>query len=105
VGFLRGRTTNVSRGGLAIELPKRLPPATRVVVEIRTGIGPMRTEADVLWTRRVASRDLVRHGLCFANRSELLDLPISVLLGQWLQRRARSESRHALGKKAQGNHA
>ncbi len=90
----RGRTTNVSRGGLAVELSKRLPPATAVAVEIRTGIGPMRMEAAVVWTRHVAGRNgLVRHGLCFADRSELLDFPVGVLLGQWLQRRARQEPR------------
>jgi hypothetical protein len=97
VGVWRGRTANISRGGLAIELSNRLPPATKVVIEIRTGIGPMRTEADVVWTKRLANRpETVRHGLCFANRSELLDLPIGVLLGQWLQRRARSESRSTM---------
>lgn len=79
-----------------MELPKRMPPSTRVAVEIRTGIGPMRMEAKVLWTRRVAGRaGLVRHGLCLANRSELLDLPVGVLLGQWLKQRAERESRHA----------
>jgi hypothetical protein len=90
----RGRTTNVSRGGLAVELSKRLPPATAIAVEIRTGIGPMRMEAAVVWTRHVAGRNgLVRHGLCFAHRSELLDVPVGVLLGQWLQCRARQEPR------------
>ena len=75
-----------------MELPKRMPPSTPVAVEIRTGIGPMRMEAKVLWTRRVAGlAGLVRHGLCLANRSELLDLPLSVLLGQWLQSRARRD--------------
>jgi hypothetical protein len=88
----RGRTANVSRGGLALELAERLPPATKVAVEIRTGIGPMRMEADVVWTRRTAGgTGAVRHGLCLANRSDLLDLPVGALLGQWLQRRAVSE--------------
>lgn len=90
----RGRTTNVSRGGLALELPERLPPATKVAVEIRTGIGSMRMEADVVWTRRAAGRTgPVRHGLCLANQSELLDLPVGALLGQWLERRAAGEKR------------
>ena len=79
-----------------MELTKRMPPSTPVTVEIRTGIGPIRLEAKVLWTRRLAHRaGLVRHGLCLANRSELLDLPVGVLLGQWLKRRAERESRHA----------
>jgi len=92
VDFLRGRTSDVSGGGIAVELPTRLPPGTRVALEIRTGIGPLRMEADVLWTRRRPDRaDIVRHGLCLADRSELLDLPLNVLLGQWLRRRARRE--------------
>ncbi len=43
-------------------------------------------ETDVLWTRRVGGQEgITRHGLCLAGRSELMDLPIHVLLGQWLQ--------------------
>jgi hypothetical protein len=76
-----------------VELPTRLPPGTRVAIQLRTGIGPMRMEADVVWTRRVTGRpDVVRHGLCLADRSELLDLPVGVLLGQWLKRRAQRRS-------------
>ena len=91
-GPLRGRTANVSGGGLAVELPTRLPPGTRVAIEIRTGIGPLRMETDVLWTRRVVGRDRVtRHGLCLAGRSELMDLPLHALLGEWLQSIARRQ--------------
>lgn len=83
---LRGRTADVSGGGLAVELPTRLPPGTRLAIEIRTGIGPLRMEMDVLWTRRVGGQEgVTRHGLCLAGRTELMDLPIHVLLGQWLQ--------------------
>jgi len=88
-----GRTADVSGGGFAIELPKRLPPGTRVDIEVRTGIGPMRVKAEIVWTRRAASSaGRVLHGLCLAERSDLLDLPIGVLLGQWLSRRARREA-------------
>ena len=80
----------------AVDLPMRLAPGTRVAVEIRTGIGPMRMEADVQWTRRVAGRDgITRHGLCLADRSEVLDLPIHVLLGQWLGGLAKREGTKA----------
>ena len=90
----RGRTANVSGGGLAVDLPIRLPPRTRVVVEIRTGIGPLRMEADVLWTRRVSGKDgVTRHGLCMADRSEVMDLPIHAMLGEWLQSLARREAK------------
>lgn len=89
----RGRTANVSGGGLAVDLPARLRPHTRLSVEIRTGIGSLRIEADVQWTRRVAGTErITRHGLCLAGRSEVLDLPIHALLGQWLQHLARREA-------------
>ncbi len=88
----RGRTANLSGGGLAVVLPTRLPPGTRVAIEVRTAIGPLRMEADVLWTQRVPGGDcLTRHGLCLAEYSEVMDLPIYALLGQWLVGLARRE--------------
>lgn len=99
----RGRTANVGSGGLAADLPTRLPPRTRVAIEIRTGIGPLRMEADVLWTRRVTGKDgITRHGLCLAGRSEVVDLPIHVLLGQWLRRLARREAQETTRKGGRG---
>lgn len=99
----RGRTTNVGGGGLAADLPTRLARGTRVAVEIRTGIGPLRMEADVLWTRPVAGRHgITRHGLCLADRSEVLDLPIHVLLGQWLHGLAKREATRAPRPRAHG---
>jgi len=90
----RGRTANLSGGGLAVDLPTRLPLHTRVAFEIRTGIGPLRMEAEVLWTRRVPGKEgVTRHGLCLADRSEVIDLPIHALLGEWLQRLARREAK------------
>jgi hypothetical protein len=85
----RGHTTDVSGGGVAVELPTRLPPRTRITLEVRTGIGPLRLEAAVLWTRKITGHPgVIRHGLCLADRSELLALPVGVLLGQWLKKRA-----------------
>ena len=82
----------MSCGGLAVELPTRLPPRTRVAIEVRTAIGPLRMEADVLWTQRVPGGDrLTRHGLCLADHSEVMDLPIYALLGQWLMGLVRRE--------------
>jgi hypothetical protein len=102
----RGRTADISGGGFSVELPTRLPPGTRVAIQLRTGIGPMRMEADVVWTRRVTGRpDVVRHGLCLADRSELLDLPVGVLLGQWLKRRAQREVASPPRKKTAGRKA
>jgi hypothetical protein len=65
-----------------------------VAIEIRTGVGPLRMEADVLWTRRVAGKDdVTRHGLCLPDRSGVMDLPIYALLGEWLQGLARREAK------------
>ncbi len=77
-------------GGFAVELTTRLRPGSRVLIEVRTGIGPIRMEADVVWTRRIPGEaGIVRHGLALADRTEVLDLPIGVLLGQWLRGLAR----------------
>jgi hypothetical protein len=101
-----GRTADVGGGGFAIELPKRLPPGTRVDIEVRTGIGPMRMKAEIVWTRRVAgSAGLVLHGVCLAEHSDLLDLPIGVLLGQWLTSRARREAARPTRAAAHGKKA
>jgi hypothetical protein len=82
----RGRTADVSGGGFAIDLPTRVRPRTSVTVEVRTGIGPMRMDAEILWTRSIPGRiGIYRHGLCLADQTEMLQLPLGVLLGQWLQ--------------------
>ena len=100
---LRGRTADVSGGGLAIELPTRLSPGTRVAVEIRTGIGPLRMEADIVWARPVPGKEgATIHGLCLAGRSEVMDLPIHALLGQWLLGLAKREAKEKVAKGARG---
>jgi hypothetical protein len=87
-----GRTANLSGGGLAVELSTHLPSGTRVAIEVRTAIGPLRMEADVLWTQRVPGGSrLTRHGLCLADHSEVIDLPLYALLGQWLVGMAKRE--------------
>ena len=97
--ILRGRTANVSGGGLAVDLPVRLPPHTHVTVEIETGVGPLRMEADVLWTRRLPEKTgVTRHGLCLPDQSGIMDLPIHALLGEWLQGLAKQEEKE-LGRK------
>jgi hypothetical protein len=86
----RGRTADVSGGGFAVELPAKLAAGKKLSIEVRTGIGPMRLEAEVLWARKVPGKvTLYRHGLRLAEGSEVLDLPVTVLLGEWLQKMAR----------------
>ncbi len=82
----RGRSLNIGGGGLAVELTTRLAPGTHVMLEVRTGIGPIRMETNVVWTRRLPGKALLfQHGLSLAERAEVLDLPIGVLLGEWLR--------------------
>ncbi|MBI4536950.1 MAG: PilZ domain-containing protein [candidate division NC10 bacterium] len=93
-GCWRGRTADVSGGGFAIELPAKLDPGKKLKIEVRTGIGPLRLEAEVLWARKVAGRKEVFHyGFRLAEGSEVLDLPVSVLLGEWLRKLAREEGK------------
>ena len=100
---LRGRTANISGGGFAIELPARLSPGTPVAVEIQTGIGPLRVEADIVWARRMPGKEgAAIHGLCLAGRSEVMDLPIHALLGQWLLGLAKQEAKEKAAKSARG---
>ncbi len=89
----RGRTADVSGGGFAVELPTRLATGKKLSIEVRTGIGPMRLEAEVLWTRKLPEEGHYRHGLRLAEGSEVFDLPVTVLLGEWLQEMAREERR------------
>ena len=90
----RGRTADVSGGGFAVELPAKLAAGKKLNIEVRTGIGPMRLEAEVLWTRKVPGEGtLYRHGLRLAEGSEVLDLPVTVLLGDWLQKMARKQGK------------
>ena len=106
----RGRTANVGGGGLAVELPVRLRPRTHLAIEIRTAIGPMRMEAEVMWTQRLKGPSpMTRHGLCLAGRSEVLDLPIHALLGEWLRavakRGAPRRARRPVSPRPQGRQA
>lgn len=88
----RGRTADIGGGGFAVEIPQRLARGARLAIEVRTGLGPMRLEAEVLWTRKSSRAEgLIRHGLRLAGGAEVLDLPLGVLLGEWLRGVARRE--------------
>jgi hypothetical protein len=92
----RGRTADVSGGGFAVELPTKLASGAALTVEVRTALGPMRLDAEVLWVRKAAGADQrYRHGLRLAEGSEVLDLPLHALLGEWLRKMAGRERRPA----------
>ena len=91
--IVRGRMANVSGGGIALDLPIRLRPDTRVRIEARSAIGPLQAEAYIRWTRRLpGDAERFRHGLRLPD-SELFELPLAVLLGRWLKAFAATEQR------------
>jgi hypothetical protein len=52
----------------------------------------MHSDAEALWARKVPGHPVrYRHGLRLAEGSDLLDLPVGVLLGEWLRNMAREE--------------
>ncbi len=80
---LQGRTENVSRGGLCLSLPHRLPPETMVEVTLPTPQGPLPVEAAVVWVERTEGQDsgeAIRHGLRFAPLGWTDELTLGLLL-------------------------
>ncbi len=91
--IVRGRMADVSGGGIALDLPTRFRPGTRVRIEARSAIGPLQAEAYIRWTRRLpGDAERFRHGLRLPD-SELFELPLAVLLGRWLKALAGIEQR------------
>lgn len=82
-GVLRGRTRDLSEGGVAVRLPAPVAPGTPLRVSVETGFGVITADAEVVWT--VASAPptpgaLFRHGLRFVRLGVASDLPLSLLL-------------------------
>jgi hypothetical protein len=91
--IVRGQMADVSGGGLALDLPTRFRPGTRVRIEARSAIGPLQAEAYNRWTRRLpGDAERFRHGLRLPD-SELFELPLAVLLDRWLKALADTEQR------------
>lgn len=66
--LLRGRTGNLSRGGVLLGLPELLPIGTVVALTLHTPHGALTAQGAVVWTDppdRRASGELIRHGLRF----------------------------------------
>jgi hypothetical protein len=91
--IVHGRMADVSGGGVALDLPTRFRPGTRIRIEARSAIGPLLAEACIRWTRRLpGGAKRFRHGLCLPD-SELFEFPLTVLLGRWLKALADTEQR------------
>ena len=63
-----GRTGDISRGGLLLQLPQSLPSGTDLVVTLHTPRGPHTLEGTVVWVahKQEPHNKLIRHGLRFA---------------------------------------
>ena len=63
---LQGWTGDVSRGGLSLRLPHKLPPGTVLKIHLETPNTPLRVEGVVVWAESPEGglqRDLIRHGI------------------------------------------
>jgi hypothetical protein len=81
---LPGRTRDISRGGLLLHLPHRLPPETTLALTLHTSQGPLCAEGTIVW---VAPPEMgtpggsVLHGVRFIGLgwSSLLALGLSLM--------------------------
>ena len=79
--LIRGRTANVSRGGLLLCLADVLVPATALVITLHTAAGPLTTEGATVWVaprKRRTPKELIRHGV------QLSDHDVSLALARLL---------------------
>lgn len=66
---LRGRTGNMSRGGLSLRLPHALAAGTTLELTLHLPDGPLTTNGEIIWVDpeyRQTYGDPVRHGVRFA---------------------------------------
>lgn len=81
---LRGQTEDISREGLALRLPQRLPASTLVEVVLSTPQGSLTLDATVVWAatpEASTSGESIRHGLRFTNLGWTSALSLGLLLG------------------------
>jgi c-di-GMP-binding flagellar brake protein YcgR len=81
---LRGLTGDVSRRGLSLSLPQRLPEASDVEVTLPTPDGPLTVRAKVTWVDAKEGNpgERVRHGLEFTRLDWTDELTLGLLLAE-----------------------
>jgi hypothetical protein len=80
---LRGRTLNVGRGGLALQLPVALVPGAEVALTLQAARQPLTVEAVIAWVeaeRRRLPTGPITHGLQFTGLDWALARPLGALL-------------------------
>ncbi len=83
--FLRGRTGDISRGGLLLHLPQALPPETALEITLDTPKGPLTTEAAAVWVEPPERRtpgEPIRHGVRFTALGWSGSLSLGLLLAE-----------------------
>ncbi len=81
---LRGRVSEVSRGGMQLRLPQPLPPATGIEITLHTGNGPLMLEGAIVWVQQPELRKagaLIDHGARFTSSTWSVSLALGFLLG------------------------
>jgi hypothetical protein len=80
--LLPGRTRDISRRGVAVVLPRSLPPWSAVELTLPTPQGPLTLAAQVVWVQPAAGGEGVAHGLAFAELDWRQGLTLGLLLAE-----------------------
>lgn len=83
--LLRGRTGNLSRGGILLHLPEALPVETVVALTLHTPQGALTAQGAVVWVdppERHSPGELIRHGLRFSVLGWSTTLSLGLILAE-----------------------
>jgi hypothetical protein len=83
--LLRGRTGNLSRGGLLLQLSQALPPGTGLEITLHAPRGSITAEGQVAWVDpgfRQSFGDPIRHGVHFTSLGWASSLSLARLLAE-----------------------
>lgn len=81
--LIRGRTGEVSRGGLMLRLPQAMAPGTVLEITLHTGSGPLALEGAVVWAQPPEAQtpgELIDHGLRFTSSPWSVSLALGFIM-------------------------
>ncbi len=82
---LEGRTGNISRTGLLLNLPQNVPPGTMLDLTLHTANGPVTVGGAVVWVEAQEKRksvQSVRHGVRFTSSTWSISSALRLLLAE-----------------------
>lgn len=82
---IEGRTGDLGRGGLMLQLPRAIPVETRLRVRLHTPAELLTLEGRIVWVRppdRWGPWEMIRHGLRFTGLDESLSKSLGSLLAE-----------------------